>query len=62
MATGHFHLEPVGAGTRVTWVFDAHLGLNPFMRWSGLALDSMVGRDFEAGLDRLAALVTRPVP
>lgn len=62
VATGHFRLEPVGAGTRVTWAFDTHLGLNPLMRWSGLVLDSMVGRDFEAGLDRLAALVTRPAP
>jgi uncharacterized protein YndB with AHSA1/START domain len=62
VATGHFRLEPVGAGTRVTWAFDTHLGLNPLMRWSGLVLDRMVGRDFEAGLDRLAALVTRPAP
>lgn len=62
VATGQFRLEPVGAGTRVTWAFDTHLGLNPLMRWSGLVLDSMVGRDFEAGLDRLAALVTRPAP
>jgi hypothetical protein len=52
----------VGAGTRVTWAFDTQLGLNPLMRWSGLVLDSMVGRDFEAGLDRMAALVTRPAP
>jgi uncharacterized protein YndB with AHSA1/START domain len=62
VATGQFRLEPVGAGTRVTWAFDTQLGLNPLMRWSGLVLDSMVGRDFEAGLDRMAALVTRPAP
>lgn len=61
-ATGQFRLEPAGAGTKVTWVFDTQLGMNPVMRWFGLALDTMVGADFESGLDRLAKVATKPVP
>lgn len=49
-ATGEFRLEPVAQGTRVTWSFDSDAGYNPVMRWFGLALDSMVGGDFETGL------------
>jgi uncharacterized protein YndB with AHSA1/START domain len=59
-ATGHFRLEPSGAGTKVTWAFDTHLGLNPVMRWFGLAMDTLVGADFETGLDRLAKAATQP--
>lgn len=58
-ATGKFTLEPAGAGTKVTWAFDTSFGMNPLMRWFGLGLDSMVGRDFETGLERLGAAATR---
>lgn len=52
-ATGEFRLEPAGAGTRVVWMLDSQLGHNPVMRWFGLALDRLVGPDFDAGLRRL---------
>ena len=45
--------------TRVTWTNDGELGNNPFMRWMGLAMDKMVGDDFEAGLANLKALATK---
>ena len=57
-ATGEFRLEPVGQGTRVIWHLDAQLGHNPVMRWFGLALDGLLGRDFEAGLRHLEQVVT----
>lgn len=47
---------------RVTWTFDTHLGLNSLRRWSGVVLDRVVGQGFEAGLNWLAALVTRLRP
>jgi uncharacterized protein YndB with AHSA1/START domain len=58
-ATGTFTLEPAGAGTKVTWAFDTSFGRNPLMRWFGLGLDSMVGQDFETGLERLSAAATK---
>lgn len=56
-AEGAFVLEPVGADTRVTWRMRSDLGLNPLSRWFGLAMDRLVGRDFETGLARLAEQV-----
>jgi uncharacterized protein YndB with AHSA1/START domain len=51
--TGEFRLEPVPGGTRVVWNIESRFGFNPLMRWFGLALDRMVGPDFETGLARL---------
>jgi uncharacterized protein YndB with AHSA1/START domain len=59
-ATGAFTLSPAGTGTRVVWRLDTELGLNPLARWFGLALDNLVGADFEDGLSRLAKQVVAP--
>ena len=59
-ASGDIRLEPVAGGTRVVWTFETRLGSNPLMRWLGLALDGMLGADFEAGLARLAGLAQQP--
>jgi len=32
------------------------MGINPLLRWVALFADSMVGKDFEAGLSNLKAL------
>ena len=40
----------------MTWSNDGDLGNNPLMRWMGLAMDKMVGADFDAGLANLKAL------
>ena len=45
-----------GDGTRVTWTLDTDMGMNPIARWMGLAMDSMVGADYEAGLAKLKTL------
>ena len=56
-ATGAFVLSPAADGTKVVWQMEAALGRNPLARWFGLAMDYVVGADFEAGLGRLAAQV-----
>jgi uncharacterized protein YndB with AHSA1/START domain len=58
---GQLVLEPTGTGnsTRLTWSNSGELGNNPMMRWMGLAMDKMVGSDFDAGLKNLKALVEK---
>ncbi len=58
-----FHrLEALEAGTKVTWGFDAEFGNNLIGRWFGaLMFDSMIGADYQKGLDKLKILLeTRP--
>jgi hypothetical protein len=52
-----FSLAANGAGTKVTWGIDVDLGMNPVSRYFGLALDGMIGRDFEKGLGNLKKVV-----
>lgn len=52
-ADAQFLLQPEGKGTRVTWTLDMELGANPVYRWFGLAMDAMVGKDYEKGLANL---------
>ncbi len=49
-ATAEFRLTPEGDGTKAVWGFDTDLGRNPFVRYYGLILDRIIGKDFEAGL------------
>lgn len=56
-ADAAFLLEPEGTGTKVTWVLDSELPPNPVARWMGLALDGLIGKDYEEGLARLKAKV-----
>ena len=54
-----FHLEPQGAGSRVTWGMD---GENQFMgKVMGvfMNMDKLVGKDFEAGLANLKSLAEK---
>jgi uncharacterized protein YndB with AHSA1/START domain len=53
---GEVRLAAEGGGTRVTWTMNGDMGGNPLMRWMALAMDGMVGKDFEAGLANLKAL------
>jgi hypothetical protein len=55
-AKGQIKLEPTSNGTRVIWNFSAELGNNPIMRWFGLLLPNMVGKDFDTGLENLERL------
>lgn len=61
-ATGAFLLTPSGDGTAVVWQMEASLGRNPLARWFGLAMDTVVGADFEAGLGRLAQQAQAAAP
>jgi hypothetical protein len=36
------------------------MGSNPLFRWFALTMDSMVGKDFSAGLANLKALAEKP--
>lgn len=59
-ATGAITFEPVSpTTTHVTWTNEGDLGMNPMMRWMGLAMDRLVGNDFAAGLARLKAVATQ---
>ncbi len=55
-ATAAVMLAAEGGGTRVTWTLDTDMGMNPIARWMGLAMDRMVGKDYEAGLACLKSL------
>jgi hypothetical protein len=50
-------LQPVQAGTRVTWGLVADMGGSPVGRYMGLMMDRWVGADYERGLARLKATV-----
>jgi hypothetical protein len=43
-------------GSTVTWALDTDLGMNPAMRYMGLAFDRLIGRDYERGLAKLKTL------
>lgn len=57
IAVASFTFEPVEGGTKVTWGFDSDVGMNPIGRYTGLMFDSMIGKDYEAGLAELKKLV-----
>jgi effector-binding domain-containing protein/uncharacterized protein YndB with AHSA1/START domain len=55
-ATAQFHLAPEGGGTRIAWSMDADMGALPVGRYFGLMMDSIVGKDYERGLQGLKVL------
>lgn len=60
-STSHGELTFVqeGGATRVNWTMHGDMGANPIARWMTLAMGSMVGKDFDAGLANLKALAER---
>jgi len=56
---GTIRFEPQGAGTRVTWTNAGNVGRNPLMHYLALAMDRMMGPDFEGGLANLRQLAER---
>lgn len=52
-----FKVTPDGQNTKVVWGLDADMGNNPMGRWMGLAMDSMLGADYEKGLAKLKVTV-----
>jgi uncharacterized protein YndB with AHSA1/START domain len=61
-ATAYYALEPVEAGTALTWGFDEDVGMNLMGRYVGLAMNHMVGGDYERGLASLKDMLEVPPP
>ena len=59
-STGEMRFAAEGIGTRVAWTMQGDTGRNPLMHWMALAMNSMVGKDFETGLANLKALAEKP--
>jgi hypothetical protein len=55
---GYFRFEPAGERTRVIWGMEMAVGQNPARKVMGLMMDKWIGRDFERGLQQLAAAST----
>jgi uncharacterized membrane protein len=51
------HLSSDGKSTTVRWTLESDMGAGPVGRYFGLMMDSMVGKDFDAGLKNLKALL-----
>jgi uncharacterized protein YndB with AHSA1/START domain len=47
---GDLRFEPQGAGTQVTWTMNGDMGANPLYHWMALMADTLIGKDFQAGL------------
>ena len=58
-SVGTFTFEPAGDGTTVIWTDSGDMGGNPFYHWMGLAMDKLIGPDFEKGLARLKTLAEK---
>ena len=50
-------LTPEGGKTQATWAVDMDMSANPIGHYMGLAMDSMMGKDFARGLGKLKVLV-----
>ena len=59
--TAWFRLDEKGAGaTTVVWGYRKDVGFNPVDRYRALAIDGVVGPDYERGLKRLKAFAETP--
>ena len=50
---GGIRLEPSGSSTKAIWWNEGNLGWRPINRYFGLLMDSMMGPDFQTGLNNL---------
>lgn len=59
LPTATYTFEPIGDGkTKVTWSMDGETAMRPIGSYFGLMMDSMIGGDFERGLENLDRAVT----
>ncbi|MEW9798647.1 SRPBCC family protein [Alteromonas sp. CYL-A6] len=56
-STGTMEMIPVDEGTRVVWIDAGSVGRNPVDRYFVLMMDSLIGPDFELGLENLKTVV-----
>lgn len=61
-ARGTFLFEAASGGTRVTWVDEGDLGMNPFVRYFGLRMDSAMGQELDKRLTNLKRYVEETKP
>lgn len=54
VADNNFFFEPQGKATKVTWSYEGENN-GIIARWMGLAMDSMLGKDFSRGLEKMKA-------
>lgn len=59
---GSIQMEENPAGVRVTMTMEGDIGNNPFARYVGLFMDSLLGKDFEEGLAKLKSIVEKGKP
>ena len=52
-SVGGIGFESEGTGTRVVWLNEGELGINPISRYFGLVMDRQIGPDFQQGLQKL---------
>jgi effector-binding domain-containing protein len=57
-----FKFEKVENGTKVSWIMNSDLGMNPMHRIFGLFEDKMIGPDFEKGLTNMKEIVEKLPP
>jgi hypothetical protein len=51
--TSTFEIAPSGSGSKLTWSFGYDTGSSPLKKWKALMLDSFIGAEYRAGLDKL---------
>ncbi len=61
-STGSVTMAAAGDRLRVTWVNEGDFGKNPVNRYFGLAIDRLIGPDFEKGLARLKIAIEGSAP
>ncbi len=57
--TGRLEFTRLPKGVRVSWIADGDVGSNPLMRYFALAMDRMLGPDFEGGLKNLKEMAEK---
>ena len=57
---GELRFVPQAGSAQVTWTMNGDMGSNPLFHWMALMADSMVGKDFEAGLAGLRKAAEKP--
>lgn len=58
-----YRLQALDEGhTRITWAFDSHAEGNLPARYFNLAMERLVGGDYEKGLAKLKRVLERPAP
>ena len=58
-ADSYFRIRPVNGGSNVTWGFQVDFGNDVIGRYVGLMLGTMVGNQYQKGLENLKKVITQ---